>query len=59
MSTIAVLGTFDTKGEEHAYVANLIRERGHEVLLIDAGSLDPPSIVPDVSREELGSRHGN
>ena len=53
MSTIAVLGTFDTKGEEHAYVADLIRERGHEVLLIDAGSLDPPSIVPDVSREEL------
>ena len=58
MSTIAVLGTFDTKGEEHAYVANLIRERGHEVLLIDAGSLDPPSIVPDVSREELVAATG-
>jgi len=53
MSTIAVLGTFDTKGEEHAYVAELIRERGHQVLLIDAGSLAPPSIIPDVSREEL------
>ena len=58
MSTIAVLGTFDTKGEEHAHVANLIRERGHEVLLIDAGSLDPPSIVPDVSREELVAATG-
>ena len=53
MSTIAVLGTFDTKGEEHTYVAALIRERGHQVLLIDAGSLDPPTIAPDVSREEL------
>jgi uncharacterized protein (UPF0261 family) len=53
MSTIAVLGTFDTKGEEHTYVAELIRERGHQVLLIDAGSLDPPTIAPDVSREEL------
>ena len=53
MSTIAVLGTFDTKGEEHAYVAELIRERDHQVLLIDAGSLDPPTIVPDVPREEL------
>lgn len=58
MSTIAVLGTFDTKGEEHAYVANLIRERGHQVLLVDAGSLDPPSIVPDVFREELVAATG-
>ena len=58
MSTIAVLGTFDTKGEEHAYVAEFIRERGHQVLLIDAGSLDPPSIVPDVSREELVAATG-
>ena len=53
MPTIAVLGTFDTKGEEHAYVADLIRERGHKVLLIDAGSLEPPTLKPDVSREEL------
>ena len=53
MSTIAVLGTFDTKGEEHAYVAELIRQHGHKVLLIDAGSLDPPTVVPDLSREEL------
>jgi uncharacterized protein (UPF0261 family) len=58
MSTIAVLGTFDTKGEEHAYVADLIRKRGHEVLLVDAGSLDSPSIAPDVSREELVAATG-
>ncbi|MBT6850226.1 MAG: hypothetical protein HOA16_03425, partial [Opitutae bacterium] len=32
MSTIVLLGTFDTKGEEHGYVAELIRERGHQVL---------------------------
>jgi len=55
MSTIAVLGTFDTKGEEHAYVADLIRERGHQALLIDAGSLDAHTIVPDVAREELAA----
>ena len=58
MSTIAVLGTFDTKGEEHGYVAELIRERGHQVLLIDAGSLDPPTIAPDVTREELVAATG-
>ena len=53
MSTIAVLGTFDTKGEEHAYVAELIRERGHKPFLIDVGSLNAPAIVPDLPREEL------
>ena len=58
MATIAVLGTLDTKGEEHGYVAELIRSRGHEVLLLDAGTLEPPTIQPDVSREELASAAG-
>ena len=39
MATIAVLGTFDTKGEEHAFVATVLRQRGHTPLLIDVGAL--------------------
>ncbi|MFP6899605.1 MAG: Tm-1-like ATP-binding domain-containing protein [Opitutales bacterium] len=58
MATIAVLGTLDTKGEEHGYVADLIRSRGHEVLLIDTGTLEPPTIQPDVSRQELADAAG-
>jgi len=58
MSTIAVLGTFDTKGMEHGYVAEQIRARGHEALLIDVGSLGEPTIKPDIAREEVG-RAGN
>jgi len=53
MATIAVLGTFDTKGEEHGYVADLIRNRGHAVVLIDVGTLEPPGIVPDITRQEV------
>ncbi|HEY1082165.1 MAG TPA: Tm-1-like ATP-binding domain-containing protein, partial [Prosthecobacter sp.] len=53
MATIAVLGTLDTKGQEHAYVAELIRQRGHQTLLIDTGSGSPPTVHPDVSREEV------
>ena len=53
MSTIAVLGTLDTKGDEHGYVAGLIRARGHQALLIDVGTDQPPRIQPDVSREEV------
>ncbi|MEK7952535.1 Tm-1-like ATP-binding domain-containing protein [Luteolibacter soli] len=55
MATIAVLGALDTKGEEHAFVANLIRRRGHEVLLIDVGSGGPPVVKPDVTREEVAA----
>lgn len=55
MKTIAVLGTLDTKGDEHAYVAEIIRKRGHHTLLIDVGSLTPPTIQPDVSREEVAA----
>lgn len=42
-STIAVLGTLDTKGPEHAYVAELIRQRGHQTLLIDTGTGAAPT----------------
>ncbi len=58
MSIIAVLGTLDTKGEEHGYVAELIRSRGHDTLLIDAGTLEPPTLQPDVSRDELAAAAG-
>ena len=39
MATIAVLGTFDTKGVELGFVADVIRSRGHAVMLIDVGTL--------------------
>jgi uncharacterized protein (UPF0261 family) len=50
MATIAVLGTLDTKGHEHAYLADRIRARGHQALLIDVGTLAPPQIQPDIHR---------
>jgi len=40
---VLLVGTLDTKGEEIAFVRDLIRARGHEVLLVDAGVMgDPP-----------------
>ena len=58
MATIAVLGTLDSKGEEHAFVADLIRRRGHRALLIDVGSGGPPSVAPDATREEVAAAAG-
>ena len=55
MATIAVLGTLDTKGHEHAYVADIIRARGHQTLLIDTGSGEVPQVKPDVTREQVAA----
>ncbi len=50
---IAVLGTLDTKGHEHAFVAEQIRGRGHDTLLIDVGTADSPQVTPDIARENI------
>lgn len=47
--TIAVLGTFDTKGEEHAFLAETIRRNGFVPLLINAGCLEEPRIAADIN----------
>jgi uncharacterized protein (UPF0261 family) len=53
MATIAILGTLDSKGGEHAFLAERIRARGHQTLLIDVGSGDAPSVTPDITREQV------
>src|SRR5665647_1181373 len=48
MATVVLLGTFDTKGDEYAWLRDRLREEGCETLLIDAtgGS--------HLSREDIG-----
>ena len=58
MATIAILGTMDTKGEEHGFVARLIRERGHQTLVVDVGALEPSKLAPDIPREEIARAAG-
>jgi uncharacterized protein (UPF0261 family) len=58
MATIAVLGTLDTKGREHAFVAERIRGCGHGTLLIDVGTGAQPSVTPDIPRAEVAAAGG-
>ena len=58
MATIAILGTLDSKAEEHSFVAERIRERGHNVALIDVGTGGEPQITPDYSRYEVAAATG-
>jgi len=59
MPTIAVLGTFDTKGAEHAFVADALRRQGFGTLLIDVGSLGTPAITPDISAATVAAEEPN
>jgi uncharacterized protein (UPF0261 family) len=58
MATIALLGTMDSKGAEHAFVAARIKERGHQVLIIDVGTLGEPNLQPDITRDEVARAGG-
>jgi len=58
MPTIAILGTMDTKGIEHGFVADLIKRRGHDILVIDVGTAGAPQLKPDVTREEVAKAAG-
>lgn len=58
MATIAVLGTLDTKGEEHAFVAGLVAARGHRALLIDVGTGASPTVAPDITRDQVAAAAG-
>ncbi|MFM9196721.1 MAG: Tm-1-like ATP-binding domain-containing protein, partial [Planctomycetia bacterium] len=49
MATIAVLGTLDTKGREHAFVVERIRARGHATVLIDVGTGGEPAAGIDLA----------
>ena len=53
MATIAVIGTLDSKGHEHQFVADQIRSAGHSALLVDVGTLGETQVAPDIKRDEI------
>lgn len=55
MATIAVLGTLDTKGAEHAFIAHEVRKHGHETLMIDVGTGAPATVAHQITREEVAA----
>lgn len=58
MPTIAVLGTLDTKGTEVEFLAEQIRARGCDTLVVDMGVLGPPAIEPELSRQTVVGKVG-
>jgi uncharacterized protein (UPF0261 family) len=52
VATVVLLGTFDTKGTEYAFLRERLREHDVDVLLVDCG-VNEPSVEPDIGRAEL------
>ena len=44
--TVCVLGAFDTKGEDHAFLREEIQKRGHQVLTVNIGILATTTLFP-------------
>src|SRR6185369_11127153 len=56
--TVLLIGTLDTKGEELNFTREMIRARGHSVLLLDAGVLQEPRYPVDVGADAVAEAGG-
>jgi uncharacterized protein (UPF0261 family) len=56
--TVIVLATLDTKGDEAAFLRDCIQDLGLRACLIDSGVVGEPTIVADISREEVAAAGG-
>jgi uncharacterized protein (UPF0261 family) len=59
MKTICLIGAFDTKGSEYAFVRELILARGHDVLTVNTGVMGSTDLFPvDVEADKLAAAGG-
>jgi uncharacterized protein (UPF0261 family) len=56
--TVAILGTFDTKGQEFGYLRSRIESVGLDTLLMDCGVLEASGLPVDVSPQEIAAAGG-
>ena len=57
MKTIAIAGTFDTKGREFLYVKNLVQSLGFAPYMIHTGVFEP-AFEPEVTNREIAAAAG-
>jgi len=59
VATVLLIGTLDTKGDEYAFVRELIHACGHTTLLMDAGVLADPRFAPDIPADHVAQAGGS
>ena len=55
---IVIVCNLDTRGEDIVFVRQLIRDRGHEAILLDFSMEEPPPFPGDIRTEEVAARGG-
>jgi uncharacterized protein (UPF0261 family) len=58
-ASVYVIATMDTKGAELAYVAETLRAAGIAVKMVDVGTMSPPTVTPDITREQVLAASSN
>lgn len=56
--TVVLVGALDTKGQEFAFVRDLIVQQNIRTLVIDFGVMGEPAFTPDISRSEVAAAGG-
>ena len=56
--TVVLVGALDTKGQEFAFVKDLIERQGFETLVVDFGVMGEPGFKPNIGREEVAKAGG-
>jgi uncharacterized protein (UPF0261 family) len=56
--TVVIVGSLDTKGNEFAFVKDLIEKERLQTLVVDFGVLGEPTLEPDIGREEVAKAGG-
>lgn len=57
MKTIAIIGTFDTKGKEYIYIKELIESLGLATYTVHTGVFEP-MFTPNISNDEIAKSAG-
>jgi uncharacterized protein (UPF0261 family) len=58
VSTVLLPGTLDTKGDEYAFVRDIIHARGHKTLVMDLGVQGEPAFKPDIGAAQVAAAGG-
>lgn len=56
--SIALVGTLDTKGNEFAFLKELIKELGGRAVVVDTGIIGDPPFTPDVCADDVARAAG-
>lgn len=56
--TVVIIGALDTKGQEFAFIKDIIAKQGLQPLVVDFGVMGQPAFEADVPREQVAQAGG-